>query len=256
MTHALLRVTGWWLAGTTIVTTAIGAQSLADRVNAVRDGRVLMSFPARPGVCGDGSGSVWTSGRNGDVHTGRRNWTCENGPVRVAIGRADNQTVSVRTHVGGRWLPGATETNLGEVSPAEAARYLVSLARTIGGSNAGHAISAAAFADGVDVSPELASVVRDNNASLEARKQALFWLGQGDAPTSDLVALYQTLGPSTLREHYTFVLSQRQDDAALDKLIDIATHDPDHDIRKRAMFWLGQSHDPKAIKFFADILTR
>jgi hypothetical protein len=44
--------------------------------------------------------------------------------------------------------------------------------------------------------------------------------------------------------------------AALDKLIDVAQHDTDRDIRKQAMFWLGQSHEPKAIKFFQDVLRR
>ena len=37
---------------------ALTAQSIADRVNAVRDGVVRMSFSSRPGVCGDGMGSV------------------------------------------------------------------------------------------------------------------------------------------------------------------------------------------------------
>jgi HEAT repeat protein len=52
------------------------------------------------------------------------------------------------------------------------------------------------------------------------------------------------------------VLSQRHEDAAIDGLIDVARHDPDSEIRKRAMFWLGQTKEPRAIKFLQDILTR
>ena len=241
------------VAGTPAV---LRAQSLAARVDAVRDGTVLMSFPARPDVCGNGNGSTWTrSGGRWAMGNGR--WVCENGPVRVAIGRSDHQTVSVRTRVGGRWgAPGPSETNLGEVSSADAARYLVQLARTLGGNNAGHALSAAAFADGVDISPELTRLVRDDGVPLESRKQALFWLAQTETPTSALAALDSALEPFSLREQYTFVLSQRHDDLAVDKLIDIASHDRDREIRKRAMFWLGQSGDPKAIKFFQDVLKR
>ena len=28
------------------------------------------------------------------------------------------------------------------------------------------------------------------------------------------------------------------------------------EVRKQAMFWLGQSHDPRAVKFFEEILTK
>jgi hypothetical protein len=39
-------------------------------------------------------------------------------------------------------------------------------------------------------------------------------------------------------------------------LIDIARHDSDFGVRKQAMFWLGQSHEPRALQFFKDILRR
>ena len=38
----------------------------------------------------------------------------------------------------------------------------------------------------------------------------------------------------------------------MDKLLDIAKNDPDRDMRKQAVFWLGQSGDPRA----ADLLER
>jgi hypothetical protein len=143
------------------------------------------------------------------------------------------------------------------VSAADAARYLIKVGSTFSGENASQAISAATFADGVDLTPELSALVRNDDAPMSARKDALFWLGQSEAATKDLIGLYAALKPFALREHYTFVISQRHDDtAALDKLMDIAQHDPDSQVRKQAMFWLGQSKDPKAIKFFHDILVR
>jgi hypothetical protein len=235
----------------------LAAQTLGSRVAAVRDGTVQLAFPARPGVCGDGHGSVFTM-RGDDRWYGNTRSACVTGPVRVSIGKADGQIVSVRSCVACRPRTASTpDFNLGEVSPAEGARYLLDVAKSLGGSNASEAVSAAAFADGGDLSPELIRLARDDDATTPARKDALFWLGQSEVRSQELVSVYASLKPHTLREHFTFVLSQRRDDdVALDKLIDIAQHDADFKVRKQAMFWLGQSKDPKAIKFFQTILMR
>ena len=39
-------------------------------------------------------------------------------------------------------------------------------------------------------------------------------------------------------------------------MIRLARTDKDPVIRKQAIFWLGQSGDPRAVEFFAEILTR
>jgi hypothetical protein len=39
-------------------------------------------------------------------------------------------------------------------------------------------------------------------------------------------------------------------------LIDQARNNKNPAVRKQAMFWLGQSKDPRALKFFEEILTR
>jgi hypothetical protein len=225
------------------------AQSLADRIAAVRDGVVRMSFASRPDVCSDGNGSTWTRGR----YDGYRD--CVHGPVRVTLGRADGQTISVRTRVGGRWGQAVSEVDLGDVSSRDAARYLIAVSRTLGGTSADEALSAAVFADDFDLAPPLREIVLDAGARLDSRKTALFWLGQTDISSLDLVALYDRLEPNGLREHFTFVVSQRRDDESLSKLMDIARNDRDREIRKQAMFWLGQSKDPRATKFFRDLLT-
>jgi hypothetical protein len=72
-----------------------------------------------------------------------------------------------------------------------------------------------------------------------------------------LTALDSDLQLASLREQYTFVLSQRRDDdEAIDKLIDVARTDRDFQIRKQAMFWLGQSRDPRAVKFLRDLIVK
>jgi hypothetical protein len=40
------------------------------------------------------------------------------------------------------------------------------------------------------------------------------------------------------------------------KLIDIARNNRNPEVRKQAIFWLGQSNDPRATQFFEDILLK
>jgi hypothetical protein len=236
---------------------ALAAQSFTSRIDAVRDGGVQFTFATRPGVCGDGRGSVWND--NGHTYSG---WgegdACITGPTRVTIGKSEGQVVSIRSCIACSLRTiDSDPVDLGDVPAADASRYLIRLARTVGGSSASAAVSAVAFADAGNLTPELTSLVRDDDATLESRKSALFWLGQTDRRSEDIIQLYPTLKPLGLREEYTFVLSQRHDDdVAIDKLIDLASHDSDMKVRKQAMFWLGQTKNPKAIKFFQSILTR
>ena len=235
---------------------SLAAQSVAQRVDAVREGTVRLSYAARPGVCGAGDGGVSITGRHGD---GGQYWgarVCETGPVRVSIGRAEGGTVSVRKYVGGRWSSSSEVTDLGVVDPTEAARYLLSVAPSLGGRNANEAISAAAIADATTIAPELTRLVQNGSAPIDTRKDALFWLGESEIGAAELGRLYDRSQPFALREQWTFVLSQRHEDPALDKLIEIARGDSDVEIRKRAMFWLGQSRDPKAIQFLHDLILR
>ena len=53
-----------------------------------------------------------------------------------------------------------------------------------------------------------------------------------------------------------FVLSQRHESEAVDRLIDLAKNDPDREIRAKATFWLGQSRDPRAAKYLEDRISK
>jgi hypothetical protein len=38
--------------------------------------------------------------------------------------------------------------------------------------------------------------------------------------------------------------------------MDIARTDKDRDLRGKAVFWLGQSKDPRAVKFLEDLISK
>jgi HEAT repeat protein len=102
----------------------------------------------------------------------------------------------------------------------------------------------------------LLGVAKDNSQGIEMRKQALFWAGQGGVSIGELTALYNGVTDREMRKQLVFVYSQRNEPAALDKLIEIAKRDPDADLRKRALFWLGQSEDSRAVQALQDIIEQ
>ena len=100
-------------------------------------------------------------------------------------------------------------------------------------------------------------VALDPKENLEVRKQALFFAGQNNGmQTQDLIGLYDKLSDRQLKEYTIFVFSQRRETAVVDKMMDIAKNDKDAEMRKKAIFWLGQSKDPRVAKFMMEIIER
>src|SRR5205823_14296124 len=91
-----------------------------------------ISFDCEDGWCGRHRISV---GKNDDDDAG---CPCEPGPARVALQKRGGQVTRLRVYVGGAWrAAGAGVTDLGTVSAAAAARYLLDLAARAAG-DAGH----------------------------------------------------------------------------------------------------------------------
>jgi HEAT repeat protein len=73
---------------------------------------------------------------------------------------------------------------------------------------------------------------------------------------SEVGALYDRVSEKEMKEQIIFVLSQNKAEAAIDKLMDIARRDTDRDMRSKAIFWLGQSRDPRVLKFLEELINR
>jgi HEAT repeat protein len=103
----------------------------------------------------------------------------------------------------------------------------------------------------------LMNIAVNPKEDIELRKKALFWAGQSGVAISEIAQLYDRMGDSEMREAIIFALSQRQSDrTAIDKLFDIAKNEKDPELRKKAIFWLGQSHDPRVQQFLLDLINR
>jgi hypothetical protein len=263
------------ITGTAVVLAALAgaaryapAQSIADRVGRVSTGTVRMSFAARPGVCGSGNSihhgnggrTTWSDDRWSRSRDVEWDSDCSHGPARVVIDKSGGEITAIRFYVGGRWRPApANVTDLGTVSAREAANYLVSIAQNDRGSIGSKAIFPATMADSADIWPALMRIARNPDIPRGTRNQSVFWLGQaaGDAATAGLTSLVDDNSVDRdVREHAVFALSQRPKDESVPVLIKIARSHRDPQIRKKALFWLGQSHDPRALDLFEELLTR
>jgi HEAT repeat protein len=121
------------------------------------------------------------------------------------------------------------------------------------------AILPATIADSADIWPALLRIARNSNVPRGTRNQSVFWLGQaaGDAATANLkdIVLDNSVDRE-VRETAVFALSQRPREEGVPALIAVARTNKDPEIRKKALFWLGQSHDPRALDLFEEILTK
>ena len=117
----------------------------------------------------------------------------------------------------------------------------------------------AVLADSVTVWPDLLRLARTPALPRETRRSAVFWLGQaaGEAATRGLTELVDDAAVGLdVKESAVFALSQRPRDEGVPALIRIARTHPSPGVRKKALFWLGQSEDPRALALFEELLTK
>jgi HEAT repeat protein len=101
----------------------------------------------------------------------------------------------------------------------------------------------------------LMQVATDEKEDIEVRKRALFWAGQmRGVGIAELIGLYDRMTSTEMKEQLIFVYSQRREREAVDKMMDIVRKEQNRRLRDRAIFWLGQSKDPRAVQFILDII--
>ncbi|MBN2206485.1 MAG: HEAT repeat domain-containing protein, partial [Candidatus Aminicenantes bacterium] len=89
----------------------------------------------------------------------------------------------------------------------------------------------------------------------EVRKKAIFWLGQ-KASEEAVRGLKEIVeGPDEdVKESAVFAISQLPKQRSVPMLIDIAKGNKSPSVRKKALFWLGQTGSEEAVKLFEEIL--
>jgi HEAT repeat protein len=95
-----------------------------------------------------------------------------------------------------------------------------------------------------------------SHAESAVRGEAIFWLAQ-KAGAKAVPAITDRIDrdPETeVKKKAVFALSQLPKDEGVPLLINVARTNANPEVRKQAFFWLGQSRDPRALDFFAQVL--
>ena len=240
------------------------AQSLANRIASAADRSVQFSYPVRAGVCGDGRTYISTGSGNfyGSFSTNGAD-QCLAGPVRVVADLADRNVIALRTYVGGPGpaLEGGV-TNLGTVTSAEAADFLIGVAAKADGRVGRDAIFAALLGENVDLTPRLLDIGRDQNRPLETRRAALSGLVRSDSRQLDKIgsALVQIATNESdvqgVRTAALSALSRLDHGAGIQPLVQLASSNLTSWVGREAMTVLARSGDPRARQFLRSTAQR
>ena len=99
----------------------------------------------------------------------------------------------------------------------------------------------------------LLGIVNNQNETSSLRTSALQRLGRMSIVTAaEIAKLYDVADTRSLREQILNALSQRKEDEAIDKMIDIGKKDTDPQIRRYAIMLLSRSTNPRAQQFMKD----
>ncbi len=101
--------------------------------------------------------------------------------------------------------------------------------------------------------------VAKKDQSTEVRKKAIFWLGQmaGKKTLEALGDIVQHDEETDVKTKAVFAISQHSDkDLAAEMLMDIAKNNNNPHVRKKAIFWLGQTGSERVIDYFKEILIK
>jgi hypothetical protein len=254
-----------------ITSPALAQNTLVERIGKAPDGVVRVQFAGRPGTCGDGRDVIgFRKALFAESFQSIGNWeapNCRPGPVRVALTVANGKVTSVKTYVGGdRPRTNDRVTDVGVVPSSEAASYFFALIPQIEGSgrrDKSRLLLPAVLADDPSAVPRLITLARDESRAQETRRQSIQWIGLlgdakvvpmlvgfasggGAAPTGDDIDENDMApGKKGLATAAMAALSMLEDGAGVPALIDLARSGTSG-TRASAVFWLGQSGDPRA----------
>lgn len=217
-------------------------------------------------ICGFGRGSAaWGM----SLDEGTSNWGTRDGAPAIAVttlevyaairdGRVRQLQFASEgcpVQAGDRsvlWLDGVT--------PAASVALIARLAEQRGGEKADEEIANRALAGlafHAEATAPLALVHLAREAgSEELRAQSLFWLAQTDDPqAARWIREAIARDPAhEVREQGVFALSQLDDGAP--QLLALLRESGDREVKRQAIFWLGQSDDPRATAELERLLTR
>ena len=119
-----------------------------------------------------------------------------------------------------------------------------------------HAVFALTQSKEPEAIPTVIRVAREDKVP-RVRGQALFWLAQRaerKLAETELNHAIENDPETEVKKKAVFGLTQIPGNEGVPMLIQVARTNRNPAVRKQAMFWLGQSKDPRALTFFEEVL--
>ena len=200
---------------------------------------------------GSGGGGHWNDGRDAGGHSDRlfilyRAENAQVGKIQMANGNAVLDAGGLPLI----WIDG--------VKSGESVRLLAGFLDDSRSGLRDAALVAIALHDDPESVTALVRAAHEN-ASGHVRGQALFWLAQKASHKIAGEAIENAIenDPETeVKRQAVFALSQMPAEEGVPRLIGVARTNRNREVRKQAVFWLGQSRDPRALQFFEEVLSR
>lgn len=254
-----LRISLAIVAAVGVISAPLAAQSLASRVTA-SDGVVQVIYPSRPTACGDGQGFIGNLFGSNHVFSGsgssRNGWSamCVRGPARVVATVISGEVTHVRVYVGPVPPPTADVRTI-SVPASEASAWMGDIIAHGNTRAASDMVLPLIVADGPEPWGLLLKVARDENRPRDLKRNVMMWLSNG---VSEHLGLSDSDGASDddeeMRKQAIYVLTQRPKNESVPQLIELARSLKHPGSRKTAIYWLGQSGDPRAVEVYAELL--
>ena len=100
-------------------------------------------------------------------------------------------------------------------------------------------------------------IAADPDQDPEIRQMALFAAARsGGISAAQFGQLYRDADSREEKEQLMFALTQSEDPAAFDVLLEIARAETDPELKQNAVFWIGRSEDPRAKELMLEILEQ
>ena len=241
----------------------LGAQTIAQKLSTA-DRPVQVIYPSRQTACGDGRsyiGHVFEDGYyfgtdDNTMYQRGGNWSrgaCVHGPARVVATVFGGEVTRLRVYVGPVPPPSADVETV-NASASDAAAWLTALVTGDNARVAASAILPLVLVDAPDPWPVLLRVARDNSRGMNVRRDALMWLGNGAITHLGVEQKRDDTPDDEMRTQAVFVLSQRPKSESVPALMDLAKTAKYPSAKRSAIFWLGQTGDPRAADVFAELL--
>jgi len=242
--------------------TPVGAQTIAQRLSTA-DRPVQVIYPSRQTACGDGRSYIGHVLEDGyyfgtDDNTmsrgeGSSRGACVHGPARVVATVFGGEVTRLRVYVG-PIPPSSADVETVNASASDAAAWLASLVTGENARVAASAILPLVLVDAPDPWPLLLRVARDNGRGMSVRRDALMWLGNGAVVHLGIEQQRDDTPDDEMRTQAVFALSQRPQSESVPALMDLAKSAKYPSAKRSAIFWLGQTGDPRAADVFAELL--